>query len=267
MVLSTADKTLVMGVLNVTPDSFSDGGRFFSERDAIDHGFRMIEEGAEIIDVGGESTRPGADRIDPNEEIARTLPVIKTLARAGAVLSIDTMNAATARAAINAGASIINDVSGGLADPEMASTAAALSCGFIAMHWRGHSKQMHEQAVYSDVVREVVSELRDRVDALVNAGVKLEQMAIDPGLGFAKDAEHNWALLRGVDELQGLGLPLLIGASRKRFLGGVAGDDELARDIATATISALMAQKKVWAVRVHNVAATKQAIAVMEQMR
>lgn len=264
MTLPRLQRTLVMGILNVTPDSFSDGGRFFDAQAAIKHGMEMAALGADIIDVGGESTRPGAERISVVEEQSRVLPVITELSKAGVKVSIDTMNAETARAAVLSGASIINDVSGGLADAQMAACAADLGCGFIAMHWRGHSSVMHERAVYQDVVADVTRELKDRITALLSAGILGENLAIDPGIGFAKEAEHNWELLREIAQLQALGFPVLVGASRKRFLNEIAGED---RDEATAAISAVMAHQGIWAVRVHDVRGTRQAIDVVEALR
>lgn len=264
MKLRDASHTLVMGILNTTPDSFSDGGLFLDTDAAIKHGLEMVAQGAQIIDVGGESTRPGAARVSLEEEQRRTLPVVSALAAEGVVVSIDTMNAKTAEAAVRAGASIINDVSGGLADPEMATVAAHLDCPYIAMHWRGHSKEMAQLAVYKDVVADVVRELEDRVTALEAAGIKRKNLILDPGIGFAKDAEHNWELLRKIDRIQGIGLPVLVGASRKRFLAEIAGED---RDEATAAISALMAAAGVWGVRVHDVRKSRQAIDVVRKMQ
>lgn len=247
-----------MGVLNVTPDSFSDGGSYFDFSAAVAHASQMISDGADIIDVGGESTRPGAERISIEEEQARTLPVVRELAKLGVTVSIDTMNSSTARLAAESGATIVNDVSGGLADLHMSTTVAELGLPYVAMHWRGHSKTMQEHATYVDVVEEVRNELISRVDELVGAGVKESNIVLDPGLGFAKESVHNWQLLRNVDALQDLGHPLLIGASRKRFLAEVTGDGE--RDSATAALSALLAAKKVWALRVHDVRRTREAI-------
>lgn len=264
MTLPKAPRTLVMGILNTTPDSFSDGGRFLNFDAAIKHAREMVAQGADIIDVGGESTRPGAERVSLDEEQARTIPVIEALASEGVTVSIDTMNSQTALVAVKAGAQIINDVSGGLADPEMGSVAADLGCGYIAMHWRGHSKEMNQRAFYDNVVADVKRELSSRVEALLAAGISPTNLAIDPGIGFAKEAEHNWELLRNIDAFADFGLPVLVGASRKRFLGGIAGEE---RDDASAAISALMAQAGIWAVRVHDVRKSKQAIAVVEQMR
>jgi dihydropteroate synthase len=258
----------VMGVLNVTPDSFSDGGRFLDVDDALRHGLEMWRRGADLIDVGGESTRPGADRVEAAVETARILPIIKELAASGVRISVDTMHARVAEAALNAGASVINDVSGGLADPDMARVAADADVPWILMHWRGHSKNMNELARYTDVVAEVRDELRARVDAAVAAGVEEDALVLDPGLGFAKHAEHDWALLRNLDAFVELGFPVLLGASRKRFVGRLLADDDGTprppdhREDATAAISALAAVAGVWGVRVHDVARSLDAVAV-----
>jgi dihydropteroate synthase len=257
--------TRIMGVLNVTPDSFSDGGKWASTDAAIRHALVLHAEGADLIDVGGESTRPGAGRVAPAVEQSRVIPVITELARQGLVVSVDTLNASTASAAATAGASVINDVSGGLADPLMASVAAASGLTFIAMHWRGHSRTMDDLAVYTDVVAEVRAELAWRVDALVAAGIARERIVLDPGLGFAKRPEHNWTLLAHLDDLAELGLPVMVGASRKRFLASAlpAGAPIAARDLPSAVVSVLAAQAGAWAVRVHDVAATRAALAVL----
>jgi len=257
--------TQVMGVLNVTPDSFSDGGKWATTDAAISHGLALQAEGADLIDVGGESTRPGAGRVSPAEEQSRIIPVITELARQGVVVSVDTLNAGTAAAAAAAGAVIINDVSGGLADPRMASVAADTGLTYIAMHWRGHAQKMDSLAVYGDVVAEVLAELSWRVDALTNAGVRRDKIVLDPGLGFAKLPAHNWQLLANLDAFDTLGLPVMVGASRKRFLAGVlpetAGIE--ARDLPTAVLSVFAAQAGAWAVRVHDVAATRTALNVL----
>jgi dihydropteroate synthase len=258
----------VLGVLNVTPDSFSDGGRYGSIDAAVVHGLRMRAEGADLIDVGGESTRPGAHRVPAPEEARRVLPVIGALAAEGVPCSIDTMRAEIAEAAVEAGATVVNDVSGGLADPRMAKVVAAAGVPWILMHWRGHSDRMADLAVYTDVVAEVRDELRARADAAVAAGVDPDRVVIDPGLGFAKRAEHNWPLLHRLDALLGLGLPVLVGASRKGFLGRLlAGPDgaprpAAGREVATASISALAAAAGAWGVRVHDVAASRDAVTV-----
>lgn len=256
---------LIMGIVNVTPDSFSDGGRWADPQAALAHATRLVASGAHIIDVGGESTRPGAARVDPEAEQARVIPVVAALAEAGIAVSVDTMNAATAVAAASAGALIINDVSGGLADPAMADAVAASGLLYVAMHWRGHSENMQELASYGDVVADVCAELAARVDALVAAGVAAEKIVLDPGLGFAKNTEHNWALLGRLGELRALGHPVLVGASRKRFLGALLPDGAAPseRDLATAVVSVLSAQAGAWAVRVHDVAGTRVALEVL----
>jgi dihydropteroate synthase len=250
---------LVMGILNVTPDSFADGGKHNDFESAVARGLEMISEGVDIIDIGGESTRPGADRVSEEEEIARTIPVIKELAKHGAKISIDTMRASTAKAAITAGASIINDVSGGLADPSMLQTAAELKVPYIAMHWRGQSKDMNSKAVYGDVVSDVISELQERISAALDAGITAEHLIIDPGLGFAKDADHNWAMIDAIDKFVALGYPVLVGASRKRFLGGDTPDE---REQATIDLTKRLAPTGVWAVRVHSVKPHKEVLSV-----
>lgn len=258
----------VFGVLNTTPDSFSDGGRFPDASMAIAEGVRLHEQGAHVIDVGGESTRPGAARISGDEERGRVIPVITGLVAAGIPVSIDTMRASTACAAVEHGACLVNDVSGGLADPAMLPAVAELGVPIILMHWRAHSHEMQDWAVYSDVVTEVVAELTARVDAAHAAGIARDRIILDPGLGFAKEAEHNWALLTGLDQLTSLGFPVLVGASRKRFLGSLLADnsgtprDPLGRDGASAVISALAAEHGAWAVRVHDVPSTHDALLV-----
>jgi dihydropteroate synthase len=249
---------LIMGILNVTPDSFADGGRHNEFDAAVARGLEMIAEGVDIIDIGGESTRPGAERVSEAEEIARTIPVITELAKHGARISTDTMRASTAEAAIKAGASIINDVSGGLADPEMLQTAARLGVPYIAMHWRGQSKDMNSKAVYKDVVIDVISELQERITAALDAGIEVGNLIIDPGLGFAKDAEHNWEIIDSIDSFVDLGYPVLIGASRKRFLGGDSPDE---REQATIDLTKRLATTGVWAVRVHSVKPHKEVLA------
>ena len=257
-----------MGVVNVTPDSFSDGGLFTDSSAAIEHGLALIAAGAHIVDIGGESTRPGADRVDAPTEIARVVPVVRELARAGVPLSIDTTRSAVAAAALEAGALIVNDVSGGRADPAMAAVVAAAGCPWILMHWRGHSRTMLEQAVYTDVVAEVRAELLERVDEAVEAGVEPGRLILDPGIGFAKQAEHNWALSAHLDELVGLGFPVLFAASRKTYLGRLlAGPDGAPRPVgereaATIATSVLAVAAGAWGVRVHDVRATADALAV-----
>jgi dihydropteroate synthase len=217
----------------------------------------MIEDGVDIIDIGGESTRPGADRVSAEEEQARVIPVIQELAKEGVVISIDTMRASTAKLGVEAGATIVNDVSGGAADPEMFSTVAQLGCKYTLMHWRGHSKDMNSKAIYSDVVAEVIEEISIQLDKALAAGIKRENIILDPGIGFAKDAEHNWEILNRIDEFIELGYPVLIGHSRKRFLGGDTPDD---REEATVQVTQSLVGKGIWAVRVHGVKANKEAI-------
>jgi dihydropteroate synthase len=266
--LDETPRCLVMGVVNVTPDSFSDGGRWFERDEAIAHGLSLIAQGADLIDVGGESTRPGAGRIPAGEERRRVLPVVSELAAAGVVVSIDTMRAQIAEAALSAGAGIVNDVSGGLADPRMGAFVAQARVPFIAMHWRGPSDTMESLATYDDVVTDVVTELSARLDDLVAAGVDPRQVLLDPGLGFAKRAHHNWSLLAHLDRLLALGRPVVVGASRKRFLGAVvAGPDGSpapvdARDEATTATTALAAVAGAWCVRVHEVAGSVDAVRV-----
>jgi dihydropteroate synthase len=248
---------LVMGILNVTPDSFADGGRHNDFEAAVARGLEMIAEGVDIIDIGGESTRPGAERVTEEEEIARTIPVIKELAKYGTTISIDTMRANTAEAAVKAGASIINDVSAGLADGAMLQTAGRLKVSYIAMHWRGHSKDMNSKAVYGDVVSEVISELNERIEAALDAGIQKDKLIIDPGIGFAKDAEHNWAIIDSIDRFVSMGYPVLVGASRKRFLGGESPDE---REQATIELTKRLGATGIWAVRVHSVKPHKEVL-------
>jgi dihydropteroate synthase len=262
-----------MGVLNVTPDSFSDGGCFADAPSAIAHGLAMHDAGADLVDVGGESTRPGADRVDAAEECHRVLPVIRELSAAGVRTSVDTTRAEVAEAAIAAGATLVNDVSGGLADEGMAKLVADAGVPWVLMHWRGHSREMYAAARYGDVVTEVCAELTARVEDVVAAGVSPEQLVLDPGLGFAKNAEHNWALLAGLDRLIGLGLPVLLGTSRKTFLGrllaGPDGEPRPAegRDAATLATTVLAAEAGVWGVRVHDAAASVDAVRTVEAVR
>jgi len=248
---------LIMGILNVTPDSFADGGRHNDFDAAVARGLEMIAEGVDIIDIGGESTRPGADRVSEEEEISRTIPVITELARHGAKISIDTMRESTAKAAIKAGAAIVNDVSGGLADAHMLNTVAELHVPYIAMHWRGQSKDMNSKAIYTDVVAEVISELQERITAALDAGIKPANLIIDPGLGFAKDADHNWAIIDSMNQFVELGYPVLVGGSRKRFLGGQTPDE---REQATIDLTKRLATTGIWAVRVHSVKPHKEVL-------
>jgi len=267
-------RTLVMGVLNVTPDSFSDGGHFLDPVVAVERGLELRAEGADIVDVGGESTRPGATRVPVAEEQARVLPVIEALAAEGIAVSVDTMHADTARRAVDAGAVIVNDVSGGLADPAMLATVSTVDAVYVCMHWRGSSERMDDFAVYSDAVAEVRQELMSRLHACTDAGIDPVRVVLDPGLGFAKNAEHNWALLRGLGELASLGQPILVGASRKRFLGSLLADPDTAepramseREIATSAVTALVAAQGAWAVRVHDVRANRDAVEVERAWR
>jgi dihydropteroate synthase len=257
--------TLVMGILNVTPDSFADGGRHFAMDLALKRADEMISEGVEIIDVGGESTKPGADRITQAEEVARVIPVIKELVKKDTPISIDTTRASVAEQAIKLGVSYVNDVSGGLADPEMYKLIAKHpKVQYIIMHWRAHSKTMQDHAIYKDVVKEVKEELEERIEDAIKAGVNPDQVIIDPGLGFAKLPEHNWELLRNIDRIALLGYPILIGASRKRFLGELTGssnpDD---REAASIAVTAMVAKQGVWGVRTHSVKPHRDAIATV----
>jgi dihydropteroate synthase len=262
-------RCLVMGVVNVTPDSFSDGGQWFEPDDGIRHGLDLMDDGADLLDVGGESTRPGAGRVDEAEELRRVMPVIRGLVAAGALVSIDTMHAGVARAALDAGAVLVNDVSGGLADPTMARTVAAAGVPFIAMHWRGHSDHMAELAHYRDVVTDVADELRARLEALVSQGLDPDRVVLDPGLGFAKTGEHNLQVLARLPELVALGRPVIVGASRKRFLGSLLAAPDgtpraaLDRDDATVATSTMAALAGAWCVRVHSVRASADAVRVV----
>ena len=246
-----------MGILNVTPDSFADGGLFFDTQLAIARGMEMIDEGVDIIDIGGESTRPGAERVSPEEEQTRVLPVIKALSQENTVISIDTMRAATAQLAVEAGATIVNDVSGGAADPEMFATVAALGCKYTLMHWRGHSKDMDSKAIYGDVVAEVIEEVTISLQRALAAGIARENIILDPGLGFAKNPEHNWEILNRIDELVAMGYPILIGHSRKRFLGSGSPQE---REAATVALTRSLVCKGIWAVRVHGVKSNVAAL-------
>lgn len=269
------DRPLLMGVVNVTPDSFSDGGRWLDADAAVRHGLQLLEDGADLLDVGGESTRPGATRPPLQDELDRVVPVVGALSRAGAAVSVDTMRAEVAARAVDAGACLVNDVSGGVADPGMAGVVAALQVPFVAMHWRGHSHDMDTRAVYDDVVAQVCDELRIRAEALLEAGIAPDRLVLDPGLGFAKTAEHNWTLLAHLDAIRTLGFPVLVGTSRKRFLSsigaapaGTTGDPEPTvppqqRDAATAATTVLLAQQHVWGVRVHEVRSSRAAVEVV----
>jgi dihydropteroate synthase len=274
--LPRADRCLVMGVVNVTPDSFSDGGRWFGADAAIKHGLDLVAQGADLVDVGGESTRPGAQRVSETEELRRIGPVVTELVKAGVPVSIDTMRAAVAEFALAAGATLVNDVSGGLADPQLPRLVAAAGVAYVLVHWRGHSRDMYSRAAYDDVVSEVRDELTRRVDAVVTAGVDPGRIVIDPGLGFGKRPEHNWPLLTHLADFSRLGgrtFPVLVGASRKRFLGlALAGPDGTPRpfdgaDAATVAISALAANAGAWCVRVHQVPANADAVRVAAAWR
>ncbi len=254
-----------MGILNVTPDSFADGGRYSTTDLALKRAEEMMSEGVEIIDVGGESTKPGADRITQAEEVARVIPVIKELVKKDMPISIDTTRASVAEQAIKLGVSYVNDVSGGLADPEMYKLIAKHpKVQYIIMHWRAHSKTMQNHAIYKNVVKEVKEELEERIEDAIKAGVNPDQIIIDPGLGFAKLPEHNWELLRNIDRIALLGYPILIGASRKRFLGELTGssnpDD---REAASIAVTAMVAKQGVWGVRTHSVKPHRDAIATV----
>lgn len=262
-ILAPLGRSRVMGIVNVTPDSFSDGGRYIDADNAISRAMTLVADGADLIDVGGESTRPGADRVDEHEELSRVIPVVRALAREGVVVSIDTTRASVARAAVEAGAVVVNDVTGGQADPQMLPTVATLGVPYVLMHSRGPSIDMADRAVYDDVVVDVIAELASHVAAAVDAGVDPNLLVLDPGLGFAKRPEHNWTLLAHLDALAAIGRPLLIGASRKSFLAPLATSQvPESRDDATAAITALVAGEAVWAVRVHEVAASAQAVRV-----
>ncbi|MEU0151157.1 dihydropteroate synthase [Micromonospora fulviviridis] len=266
--LVRAETPVVMGVLNVTPDSFSDGGRYADLDAAVAHGVRLRAAGADLVDVGGESTRPGADRVDAETEIARVLPVIRELSAAGIPVSIDTSRARVAEAVLTAGADVVNDVSGGLADPDMARVVRDAGCPWVLMHWRGHSREMRDLARYTDVVADVRAELSRRVDEALAAGVAADRIIVDPGLGFAKTAAHNWELSARLPELVDLGFPLLFGSSRKSYLGRLLADPDgnprptAEREAATVATSVLAVAAGAWGVRVHDVRATADALAV-----
>ncbi|MGW2340707.1 dihydropteroate synthase [Streptomyces sp. NPDC001661] len=262
------DRCAVMGVVNVTPDSFSDGGRWFDTTAAIKHGLDLVAQGADLVDVGGESTRPGATRVDEDEELRRVIPVVRGLASEGVTVSVDTMRACVAEQSLATGASLVNDVSGGLSDPQMVPVVAAAGAPFVVMHWRGLLEGTNVPGTYADVVSEVVDELHARVAAAIEGGIAPDRIVIDPGLGFSKNAEHDLSLLAHLDRLHALGHPVLVAASRKRFLGHVLAGEQGApppareRDAATAAVSALAAQAGAWAVRVHEVRATADAVRV-----
>ena len=269
----------IMGVVNMTPDSFSDGGAYNSVELGLAHSKSLIEEGATILDIGGESTRPGAERVALDEEIARVVPLIEALKQqawfveSGCEISVDTMNAQTAVAAVAAGANYVNDVSGGLADPAMHKAVAATGAKYILSHWRGFSDQMDQLNNYNDVAADVVAEIAEQVSIAVANGIPRDRIIVDPGLGFAKDVAQNWHLVARLDLLEGLGLPVLVGASRKRFLASTLDSDAPAsvdnnrRDLATAVLTALLLQRKLWGLRVHNVQATNDTIKLVEALR
>lgn len=269
--ITRADRMLVMGIVNVTPDSFSDGGAWPDAESAIAHGRRLLAEGADLIDVGGESTRPGAERPDPAEELRRVIPVVRELAGLGAVVSVDTMRSEIAVAAVQAGAVLINDVSGGMADPAMLPTVADLGVDYVLMHWRAHAATMQADDLlrYDDVVADVCTELESRIEAAVIAGIEPEKLVLDPGFGFSKTADHNWTLLRGIDQVQALGFPVLVGVSRKGFLGSLIGEPPRPpgeRDDATAAISTWCAERGIWAVRTHTVRPHLDAALVVRKL-
>ena len=256
---------LLMGIVNVTPDSFSDGGRFLSPAAAVEHGLRLAAEGADLLDVGGESTRPGAPPVSAAEELRRVLPVLKSLCERTAVpVSIDTMKAAVAREAVAAGVEAINDISGLTADAEMPALVAASGCGVCAMHMRGTPRTMQTDPVYENVVEEVFDYLRARRDALVSAGIDPGRIALDPGIGFGKALQHNLALLAGIERFHALGCSLLVGMSRKRFLGQLLGDVQADRTAGSIGAALAMARRGVEILRVHDVAAVRQALLVFE---
>ena len=265
--LARPGRCLVMGVVNVTPDSFSDGGRYLQPDKALAHGLALVGQGADLVDVGGESTRPGATRPSEAEELARVLPVVSGLAAAGVLVSVDTMRASVAEAAVDAGAVLVNDVSGGRADPAMLGAVARLGVPYVLMHWRAHSESMQQHTTYGDVVGDVVAELRTQLDAAAAAGVDLDRVVVDPGIGFSKTGDQNWELLAGLDRLGGLGRPVLVATSRKRFLGHLLAEDgvlrpPVERDDATTATSALAAARGAWCVRVHDVRGSADAVRV-----
>ncbi len=268
--LPQPDRALVMGVVNTTPDSFSDGGLHLDPEDAVGHGLDLVAQGADIVDVGGESTRPGADRVPLEEELRRVVPVVRRLVDAGVVVSVDTMRAEVAARAVGAGAMLVNDVSGGRADDEMFTTVAELGVPYVVMHWRGQSAAMDRLASYDDVAAEVCGELADRVDLALEAGIPAERLVVDPGVGFSKTADHNWDLLHDLDQVIALGHPVLVGASRKRFLGSLlhrqgAPRPPEQRDDATVATTVLAAAAGVWCVRVHAAGGSADAVRVVRR--
>jgi dihydropteroate synthase len=266
-----ADRCLVMGVVNVTPDSFSDGGRWLDAKTAIAHGVDLVAEGADIVDVGGESTRPGALRIDVDEELRRVIPVVRALAAEGIPVSVDTMRATVAQQSLDVGAMIVNDVSGGRADPDMFDVAARSGKPLVLMHWREHSQSMQNNTRYDDVVADVIAELRVQIDAAHAAGVADDNLIVDPGLGFSKTGDQNWTVLKNLDAFASLGYPLLVAASRKRFLGELLADGEMfrptdLREAATVAITTLAAEHGAWCVRVHEPLASADAVRVVARL-
>lgn len=264
-------RCVVVGILNVTPDSFSDGGRYATHDDAVAHGLRMHADGADLVDVGGESTRPGAERVPAREELRRTVRVVADLVDAGVAVSIDTTRRSVAEAAVAAGAAVVNDVSGGRAEPQMRRFVAEAGTGYVVMHWRAPSREMAHAAVYGDVVAEVRAEIAESVDLALDAGVHLDRIAVDPGLGFAKKAPHDWQILAHLDRIVDLGLPVLVGASRKSFLGSVTAPgssrDPARRDGTTSAVSVAVALAGGWGVRVHDVRGSLDAVQVAAAIR
>ena len=271
--LPAPGRTLVVGVVNVTPDSFSDGGEWLDPDEAIAHGLDLRAEGADLVDVGGESTRPGAVRPTQEVELARVIPVVSALAAAGAIVSVDTMRPEVAERAVRAGARMINDVSGGRAEAAMLPTVARLGVPYVCMHWRGHSTDMQSRATYDDLAGEVVTELGEQIEAALSAGIHRDRLVLDPGFGFAKTGEHNWELLNRLDQLDALGYPILYGLSRKTFLGTLLARPDGTprpardRDDASLALTTLLAWRRVWAVRVHRVRPSVDAVAVVERLR
>ena len=270
--LSQLNRTLVMGVLNVTPDSFSDGGLFDDTKRAVEHGLQMVADGADIVDVGGESTRPGAQRVTLEDELNRVIPVVKALTNQGVVVSVDTMRSEVAQAAFDVGAQIINDVSAGQADEGMLPAVAKMDIPFISMHWRGHSDQMTSLTDYQDVVTDVMTEMQVQVDRALGAGIDQNSIILDPGIGFAKTVEQNWPILAHLNRFSGLGYPLVVGVSRKKFLGELLSKDGETRPVhlrehATTALTTLLASAGIWCVRVHDVLAARDAISVVERLK
>ncbi len=271
--LPAPGRTLLIGVVNVTPDSFSDGGEWLDPEEAIAHGLDLMAEGADLVDVGGESTRPGAVRPSQEVELARVMPVISALAAAGGIVSVDTMRPEVAELAVRAGARVINDVSGGRADVAMLPTVARLGVPYVCMHWRGHATDMQSRAVYADLAGEVAAELGEQIEAALSAGIRRDRLILDPGFGFAKTGEHNWELLNRLDQLDALGYPILYGLSRKTFLGTLLAAPDGSprpareRDDASLALTTLLAWRRVWAVRVHRVRPNVDAVAVVERLR